>query len=147
MEKEPLLLYIAATNQVVSVVLVAERDASPKNSSKGTHPGDPFPGQSSKKGWPGVQGFEDPSTPPPPIVIEPHVEDKGIQSKGAQPGATPTTPRSAMDVEDIKPAKGSVAHKVQHPVYFVSSVLRDAQERYPMMRKLRRSQKAVLYNP
>ena len=33
MEKEPLLLYIAATNQVVSAVLVAERDASPKPTS------------------------------------------------------------------------------------------------------------------
>ena len=49
MEKEPLLLYIAATNQVVSAVLVAERDASPKKSSNGKRPGDPFPGQSSKK--------------------------------------------------------------------------------------------------
>ena len=39
-EKEPLLLYIAATNQVVSAVLVAERDASPKKSSKGKRPGD-----------------------------------------------------------------------------------------------------------
>ena len=49
-EKEPLLLYIAATNQVISAVLVAERDASPKKPSKGKRPGDPFPGQSSKKG-------------------------------------------------------------------------------------------------
>ena len=49
MEKEPLLLYIAATNQVVIAVLAAERDASPKKSSKGKRPGDPFPGQSSKK--------------------------------------------------------------------------------------------------
>ena len=29
-EKDPLLLYIVATNQVISAVLVAERDASPK---------------------------------------------------------------------------------------------------------------------
>ena len=39
-------------------------------------------------------------------------------------------------MEDIEPAKGSAARKVQHPVYFVSSVLRDARERYPMMHKL-----------
>ena len=39
-------------------------------------------------------------------------------------------------MEDIEPAKGSAARKVQHPVYFVSSVLRDARERYPMMQKL-----------
>ena len=33
MEKEPLLLYIAATNQVVSAVLVAERDAWTKKTN------------------------------------------------------------------------------------------------------------------
>ena len=44
MEKEPLLLYIAATTQVISAVLVAERDASPNKSSKGKRPGDPCPG-------------------------------------------------------------------------------------------------------
>ena len=26
--------------------------------------------------------------------------------------------------------------KVQHPVYFISSVLRDARKRYPIMQKL-----------
>ena len=30
----------------------------------------------------------------------------------------------------------SSTRKVQHPVYFISSVLRDARERYPMMQKL-----------
>ena len=133
MEKEPLLLYIAATNQLVSAVLVAEHDASPKKSSKGKHPGDLFPGQSSRSG---VQGFEDPSTLPPPVNNEPRVEDEETHSKAAQPGATPTTPRNAKDVEDVEPAKGPTARKVQHPVYFVSSVLRDARERYPMMQKL-----------
>ena len=54
MEKEPLLLYIAATNQVISAVLVAKCDASRKKSSKGKRPGDPFQAQSSKKGQPGV---------------------------------------------------------------------------------------------
>ena len=53
-----------------------------------------------------------------------------------QPGATPTTPRNAKGVEDVEPAKGPAACKVQHPVYFVSSVQRDARERYPMMQKL-----------
>ena len=44
MEKEPLLLCVTATNQVISAVLVAERDASPKKSSKGKRSGDPSPG-------------------------------------------------------------------------------------------------------
>ena len=30
----------------------------------------------------------------------------------------------------------SATPKVQHPVYFISSVLRDAQKRYPMIQKL-----------
>ena len=92
LKKEPLLLYITATNQVISAVLVAERDASPRKPSKGKRPGDPFPRKSSKKGRPGTQGFEGPSTPPPPVIIEPHVEDEGIHSKATQPGATPTIP-------------------------------------------------------
>ena len=29
-----------------------------------------------------------------------------------------------------------MTRKIQHPVYFISSVLRDARERYPMMQKL-----------
>ena len=36
----------------------------------------------------------------------------------------------------IESAQGSPTRKVQHRVYFVSSVLRDARERYPMMQKL-----------
>ena len=78
MEKEPLLLYIAATNQVISAVLVAERDASPKKSSKGKRSGDPFPGQSCKKVRPGVQGFEEPSAPPSLVDIEPRVGNEEI---------------------------------------------------------------------
>ena len=39
-------------------------------------------------------------------------------------------------MEDSEPAKGSATCKVQHPFYFISSVLRDAWERYPMMQKL-----------
>ena len=72
-----------------------------------------------------------------PVIIEPDIEgDEGIHSEAALPGATPTTPRGAEDVEDAEPAKGSATRKVQHPVYFISSVLRDARERYPMMQKL-----------
>ena len=116
-QKEPLLLYIMATNQVVSAVLVGERGAPPKQSSKGKRPRNPFPGQSSKKRRPGGQGFEDPSTPTPSIIIEPNIEgDEGIQSEATQPGATPTTSWGAEDVEDTEPAKGSATRKVQHLV-------------------------------
>ena len=32
-------------------------------------------------------------------------------------------------MEDIEPVKGLTTRKVQHPVYFISSMLRDVQER------------------
>ena len=88
-DKEPLLLYISATNQVVSAVLVVEHDA-PTHKSKGKRSGNTLPGQPSKKRTPGNDGL-------------------------------------------AESAQGSPTRKVQHPVYFVSSVLRDARERYPMM--------------
>ena len=58
-DKEPLLMYIAATNQVVSAVLVVERDA-PTDKSKGKHSGNPLPGQPSKKRTSGNDGSKDP---------------------------------------------------------------------------------------
>ena len=97
MEKEPLLLYIAATNQVVSAVLVAERDASPKMSSKGKRLGDPFPRQSRKKGQSGVQGFEDPNTLPLPSTTSHALKAKKHtprrRSRGL-PRQHPGTPRT-----------------------------------------------------
>ena len=58
-DKEPLLLYIAATNQVVSTVLVVERDA-PTDKSKGKRSGNTLPGQPSKKRTPRNDGSKDP---------------------------------------------------------------------------------------
>ena len=39
-------------------------------------------------------------------------------------------------MELAEPDKDSATHKVQHLVYFISSVLRDARDWYPMMQKL-----------
>ena len=39
-------------------------------------------------------------------------------------------------MEEVEPGKEAATRKVQHPVYLISSVLRDARERYPMMQKL-----------
>ena len=70
-------------------------------------------------------------------------------SKGPQPnkpasttdGVTEETslraiPLKAEYLGPAEPAQGSLTRKVQHPLYFVSSVLRDTRERYPMMQKL-----------
>ena len=39
-------------------------------------------------------------------------------------------------MEEAEPTKESATRKVQYPVYFIGSVLRNARERYPMMQKL-----------
>ena len=57
-------------------------------------------------------------------------------------GSTPRQPcrgylnntPGAEDVEDTEPAKDSATRKVQHPVYFISSVLRDAWSDIPLCR-------------
>ena len=59
-DKEPLLLYIAATNQVVTVVLVVEHDA-PTDKSKGKRSRNTLLGHPSKKRMPGIDGSKDPS--------------------------------------------------------------------------------------
>ena len=125
-EKETLLLCIAATNQVISAVLVVERDTPPKESSKtkGKRPENSSPGQPGKKRRPG-----DLNAPTTPAGVEsPFVEEGEPHSKGPLPGATSPTPQGAKDMEEAEPDKDSATRKVQHPVYFISSVLRDARE-------------------
>ena len=136
-EKEPLLLYIAATNQVVSVVLVVERDAPPKKSSKikGKRPGNSLPGQPCKKRLPGDQGSSDPDvTATLPDGAEP-VSNGESPSDETPLGATSSPPQD-VNMEEAEPDQDSVPRKVQHPVYFISAVLCNAWERYQMMQKL-----------
>ena len=117
-------------------MLVAERDARPNESSKakGKHPGNSSPGQLGKKRRSGDQESEDPNAPTMPTDIEPLIaEDGEVHSEGAMSRATSPTPRGPKDMEEAEPGKDSETRKVQHPVYFISPVLRDARERYPMM--------------
>ena len=114
-------LYIAATNQVVSAVLVVERDA-PTDKSRSKRSGNILPGHPSKKRASVSGGSED----PPP-------DDLAHATEEASLGATTPEDESPGLAESTQ---GSPARRVQHPVYFVSSVLRDARERYPMMQKL-----------
>jgi hypothetical protein len=108
---EPLLLYIAATPRTASVVLVAERDT--KVIAK--------------------EGID------PPCPGAPPEEDASISSVPREelPAATsPTEPLSQSDAPEIHEEKTPENSKVQKPVYFVSTVLRDARERYTMQQKL-----------
>ena len=104
------MLYIAATNQVISVVLVAECEAPPKESSKtkGKRPGNSSPGQPGKKRRP-----SDLNALTTPAGVEPLFAEEGEpHSEGALPGATSPTPRDPKDVEEADPDKDLETRKV-----------------------------------
>jgi ribonuclease HI len=108
----PLLLYIATTPRTASAVLVTERDV--KVITK--------------------EGID------PPCLGAPPQEEAAVSSvpqEGLLVATSPTEPLSQSDApepHEEKTPKGTT--KVQKPVYFISTVLRDAQERYTMQQKL-----------
>jgi hypothetical protein len=105
---EPLLLYIAVTPRTASAILVAELDAKviAKEEVNPPCPGAPPEGEAA-------------------VPSAPHEE---------LPAATsPTEPLLQSDALDLHEEKTPEdITKVQKPVYFVSTVLCDARERYTM---------------
>jgi ribonuclease HI len=110
--REPLLLYIAATPRTASSILVAEQDAK-VIAKEEVHP----PG-------PGAPRKEEAASPPVPQ------EEPPAASSPTEPLSQSNAPKPP---EEESP-KGVT--KVQKPVYFVSTVLRDAREHYTMQQKL-----------
>jgi hypothetical protein len=112
MFREPLLLYIASTPRTASAVLVAERDAK-------------------------VIAKEEID---PPYLGAPPEREAAIPSAPHEelPNATsPTEPLLQSDAPDLHEEKTPEdTTKVQKPMYFVSTVLRDARECYTMQQKL-----------
>jgi hypothetical protein len=109
---EPLLLYIAVTPRTASAILVAGRDAQviAKEKIDPLCPGAPPEGHAA-------------------ILTAPREEPPAATS--------PIEPLSQSDAPDLHEEKTSEdTTKVQKPVYFVSTVLRDARERYTMQQKL-----------
>jgi hypothetical protein len=107
-----LLLYIAATPRTTSAILVAERDAQVIAKEKIDPPclGAPPEGEAA-------------------ISAPPREEPLAATS--------PTEPLSQSDAPELHEEKTPEdTTKVQKPVYFVSTVLRDARERYTMQQKL-----------
>jgi hypothetical protein len=109
---EPLLLYTAVTPRTMSAVLVAEWDAK-VIAKEGIDP--PCPG-----------------APPEEEAAIPSAPQEELPA-----AALPTEPLSQSDAPDLHEEKTPEdTAKVQKPVYFVSTVLRDAHERYTMQKKL-----------
>jgi hypothetical protein len=109
---EPLLLYIAAIPRTASVVLVTEWDAQviAKEKIDPPRPGAPPEGE---------------------VVVSaaPHEEPPAAPS--------PTKPLPQSDAPELHEEKTTEdTTKVKKPVYFISTVLRDARERYTMQQKL-----------
>jgi hypothetical protein len=107
-----LLLYIAATPRTTSAVLVAERDAQVITKEK-----------------------VDPPCPWAPPEGEAVIFASTREEPPAAPSPTEPLPQSdAPELHEEKTPEDTT--KVQKPVYFISTVLRDARERYTMQQKL-----------
>jgi hypothetical protein len=110
--REPLLLYIAATPRTASAVLIIERDAHVIAKEK-----------------------IDPPCPGAPLEEEAVVSASPCEESPAAPSPTKTLPQSvAPELHEEETLKGTT--KVQKPVYFVSTILRNVRERYTMQQKL-----------
>jgi hypothetical protein len=109
---EPLLLYITATPRTASAVLVVERDAK-------------------------VIAKEEVD---PPCPGAPHEVEAEIPSVPQEEPPAATSPTEALSQSDApEPHKKKTPEgitKLQKPMYFVSTVLRDARECYTMQQKL-----------
>jgi hypothetical protein len=101
---EPLLLYIAATPRTASAVLIAERDAKVIAKEEVTPPSSGAPREEE------AASFPDPREEPP----------------AGSSSIEPLSQSNAQKPPEEEPSEGVV--KVQKPVYFVSTVLRDARE-------------------
>jgi hypothetical protein len=109
---EPFLLYIAATPRTASAVLVAERDAK-------------------------VIAKEEVDPPCPGAPREVEAEIPSVPQERPPATALPTEPLPQSDPsEPLEERTPEGITKVQKPVYFISTVLRDAWERYTMQQKL-----------
>jgi hypothetical protein len=109
---ERLLLYIAAIPRTTSAVLVAERDTQVITKER-----------------------IDPPCPGAPLEGEAMVSASPREKSPAAPSPTEPLPQSvAPELHEEETPEGTT--KVQKPIYFVSTVLRDVRERYTMQQKL-----------
>lgn len=118
-EKEELLLYVAAMPQVVSAILIIEREEDPrvgnprKNGDLGTNGSDPgtyeYPGDKNLD--PGAPNHPRGYSPDPGEQVQ-HEDATKAPMQDRRPGTDPSI---------------SKLYRTQRPVYLVSEVLRDAK--------------------
>jgi ribonuclease HI len=147
---EPLLLYIAATAEAMSMVLVAERPDSQaahehwSSSASGSGSRDPGPtgrpeaGQTAGSQLPEVIPVHgDTESQPPETALDP----RGKAVMGARTSEIPPGPvdrehpePKPMELDALNPPER--VRTVQRPVYYISEVLHEANTRYMEVNKL-----------
>jgi hypothetical protein len=124
--REPLLLYLAATPQMASVVLVAEREEPVPAKEKAA--------STLAKATQHTSLAKDTSlTKVATLANDKHLAEEKSLPKASQEGTLDEPPDKTQG--EAPPAPKTTC-PVQRPDYFVTTVLCDAREHYPMQQKL-----------
>ena len=118
---EPLVLYLAATPYSASVALVVVRE---ERQDKGV------PRQTRADATRGQEGAARPS------AAEDQAQQGNIAGAPEDGQVSGNPPPQDMPQSPRDPSPDNMPALVEHPVYFVSTVLRDERARYPMPQKL-----------
>ena len=118
---EPLVLYLAATPYSASAALVAVRE---ERQDKGVSR------QARANAAQGQEGAAEPS------AAEDQAQQGNIAEAPEDGQVSGNPPPQDMPQSPQDPSLDSVPALVEHPVYFVSTVVRDTRARYPMPQKL-----------
>jgi hypothetical protein len=127
---EPLLLYIVATLEVVSMVLVIDRPdphgLHELESSSVDGSGSQDPGPAEEPGAITAAGSQSSGA-----AVGPHDQAvKGSRASELPPGAKARELPGSAPMEMVTPPPPGRVRTVQRPVYYISEVLHEAKTRY-----------------